>query len=144
MSSDPLQNLPSTTTAFTNTSGPRRLLSSSSSSTKRVVTSTVFTSSTETPEVLLLAGRDPECRQRVRFNGTQVRLRFLEEARGINVGKEEKGKEREGKGVKKVVVEDRQDVREGGREQRDERPRKRPKKTGGGEEHKLKRNTQAC
>lgn len=140
MTLNPLQNLPSTTTAFTNT-GLRRLLPSSSfSSTKRAAASTVFTASAEIPEVLLLAGKDPECRQRVRFNGAQVRLGFLEEARGVEVGKEkEKGEvEKEEKG-KRVVVEDRLDARDG-----EERPRKRPKKAGGGGRADLGRDKRAC
>lgn len=124
-----LQNLPSTSTAFTATKQPRHLLStypkskpaSSSGHTVKYVTV-----SAPAHEVLLIIGRDPEV-EVDEFDSSAIKLRFIEEAREMPVvqwGKVrvnapvEKGKGRE----KEVVhVEDRTLTEK-------ERPRKRPRK----------------
>lgn len=86
-----LENLPCISpSAFSHTSsngGPRRLLPACSSlAAVEKQCRKAFSTTTETaelPEILLIAGRDPGCRQRVQFNSAYTRLPFLDEAMGV-------------------------------------------------------------
>lgn len=91
-----LENLPCTSpSAFSQTAsgasagsssgGLRRLLPLSSPLTtpEKQRPNALRTETAELPEILLIAGTDPGCRQRVRFNSMHIRLPFLDEAMGM-------------------------------------------------------------
>jgi hypothetical protein len=129
--SSTLQNLPSSTTAFTAIKAPRQLLgarskpnpTSSSGHTVEYLSMPVPTHGT-----LRIAARDPEA-EIEEYDSSAIKLRFIEEARGRLVAKKETAK-----AVAPTVVEKRKGKEkeaphpENRAPKEKDRPRKRPRK----------------